>query len=308
LAFPVPSSTLPVARRVLEVFRSFRDARCYPVVVPLAFGSPSELLVRADRLSPVFLSWDSSRRPLARCVSCSPPPSTWSVRVHSHPTLPPGFGSELPGSNSRSVLVVSHHLDGFLRVETCGLVASRCQSWGSSRFLLSVAACRRSGRGRSSHSPRRSYPSKNSLDSSCSASPRPLPPRRSAPFEAVDLGALLHRRVCDVTAPLRVTRILSFLGFVPLQGTVRTVTPSTVRVGLGSVSGRTVAIRRWGRGAMRPAYPSVGSSCRLGEPGLSMLSESVRSRSLRGVVRARAGVASRRCPASCRRPSWGSSR
>jgi hypothetical protein len=30
--------------------------------------------------------------------------------------------------------VVSHHLDGFLRAEVCGLVASRCRSWGSPRF------------------------------------------------------------------------------------------------------------------------------------------------------------------------------
>jgi len=242
------------------------------------------------------------------CVSRTAPPSTCPRRVHSRPTFPSGFGSELAGSDSRSALVVSHHLDGFLRVETCGLVASRCRSWGSSRFLASIAAGRRSGRGRSSHSPRRSYPSKNSLDSSCSASPRPLPPRRSASFEAVDLEALLHRRVCDVTAPLRVTRILSFLGFVPLQGPVRTVTPSTVRAGLGSVSGRTVAIRRWGRGAMRPAYPSVGSSagwanlacrCFRSLSGAEVCEESFAPVRELPLVGARA---------SCRRPSWGSSR
>jgi hypothetical protein len=37
-------------------------------------------------------------------------------------------------SSSRSVLVVSHHLDGFLRAKDHGLVASRYRSWGSPRF------------------------------------------------------------------------------------------------------------------------------------------------------------------------------
>jgi len=40
----------------------------------------------------------------------------------------------VPPSKSRSVLVVSHHLDGFLRSASCGLVASRYRSWGSPRF------------------------------------------------------------------------------------------------------------------------------------------------------------------------------
>jgi len=33
-----------------------------------------------------------------------------------------------------SARVVSHHLGGFLRCTNLGLVASRCRSWGSSRF------------------------------------------------------------------------------------------------------------------------------------------------------------------------------
>jgi hypothetical protein len=55
----------------------------------------------------------------------------------STPALDPKvarFGLEVPPSKSRSVLVVSHHLDGFLRCCGRGLVASRCRSWGSSCF------------------------------------------------------------------------------------------------------------------------------------------------------------------------------
>jgi len=44
-----------------------------------------------------------------------------------------GLGSRHPASKSRSVLVVLHHLDGFLRLRSRGLVASRCRSWGSRR-------------------------------------------------------------------------------------------------------------------------------------------------------------------------------
>jgi len=44
------------------------------------------------------------------------------------------FGSGIPAPESRSDLAVSHRLAGFLRAMTCGLVASRCRSWGSPRF------------------------------------------------------------------------------------------------------------------------------------------------------------------------------
>jgi hypothetical protein len=50
-------------------------------------------------------------------------------------TASPCFGPEgYHPPKSRSVLVVSHHLDGFLRFMSCGLVASRCRSWGPPRF------------------------------------------------------------------------------------------------------------------------------------------------------------------------------
>jgi hypothetical protein len=50
------------------------------------------------------------------------------------------FGPTLPNAWSRSALVVSRHLDGFLRAEGRGFVAPRCQSWSSPRFSLVIAS------------------------------------------------------------------------------------------------------------------------------------------------------------------------
>jgi hypothetical protein len=212
---------------------------------PLASGSSPELLSRADRLSPV-----SSRGIRRDERSRDRPPYRPFIDMASTRPLPPdvaiGLRIRAASSGSCSVLVVSHHLDGFLRVETCGLVASRYRSWSSPRFLRSIATCCRSCRGRASRSPRCVHPSKNSRDRSCSASPRPLPPRRSAPFGAVDLEVLFHDRVCDVASALQMTRILSFLGFCPLQGP------------RGAVSSRSVSIRRWVGGEERSLRWFIG--------------------------------------------------
>jgi hypothetical protein len=65
------------------------------------------------------------------------PPPTSPARVHFPSTSgcpAVAFGPTAPPVQPCSALVVSHHLDGFLRVQACGLVASRCRSWGSPRF------------------------------------------------------------------------------------------------------------------------------------------------------------------------------
>jgi hypothetical protein len=106
------------------------------------------------------------------------------------------FGSGLPASTSRSVLVVSHHLDGLLRFESRGFVAPRCQSWDSSRFPSHrppfLPAFWADGTGLDgSEDPRDAVhtPRRSPLDRSRTASPQPLPPRR---FH--DLEALLRNR------------------------------------------------------------------------------------------------------------------
>jgi len=68
----------------------------------------------------------------------------------------------------------------------CRSIASCCRSWGSSRFILRAAFADRASRPpRASPSPRRvSYPSKNPLASSRTASPRPLPSYGSTDLRA----------------------------------------------------------------------------------------------------------------------------
>jgi hypothetical protein len=77
--------------------------------------------------------------PLPLLQSVSPPrlaPSRWPplmgfasplrrhlhTRVHSHPIRRSGFGHRLPHRQSRSALVVSHHLDGLLREQAVSLL------------------------------------------------------------------------------------------------------------------------------------------------------------------------------------------
>jgi len=61
-------------------------------------------------------------------------PSTDMLSARLLPETEASFGLAALPAKSRSALVVSHHLDGFLRTMSHGLVASRCQPWGSTRF------------------------------------------------------------------------------------------------------------------------------------------------------------------------------
>jgi hypothetical protein len=170
----------------------------------------------------------------------SAPPSTCLPSVHSrgcrHRASDPSSRLE-----SRSVLVVSHHLDGFLRSGDCGLVASRCRSWGSPRFPHLAAIFTAEAMGWiDPHVPRRrrSYPPKDST--------------RLQPYRVTAAVAFLPFFLCSSRASVRTrcrARIssrsprrpstsrrfstcesvtsshrcqwydaLSSLGFVPLQG------------------------------------------------------------------------------------------
>jgi len=159
------------------------------------------------------------------------------------------FGTRLP-PDSRSDLTVSHGLAGFLRRRTRGLVASRCRSWGSTRFHRAIGwlpapsdsaiagrfRCRspRSGLPRIVfRTPRRTPPSR-----SRTVSPRPLPSRTSpfppsptvptlplpaAPFvpmpeRTLSLRALLREKVRTGAHLVQVGDSLSSLGLVPLRG------------------------------------------------------------------------------------------
>jgi len=138
-----------------------------------------------------FSTWVSSAMPATwTCSAPVAPPSTCSRSVHS---CADGQSALRPRRyhppKSRSALVVSHHLDGFLRFASRGLVASRCRSWGPSRFRT----------GRLAEGQRATMLSRNAGFEpfeeipavSRTASPRPLPscrspattaPARSAPL------------------------------------------------------------------------------------------------------------------------------
>jgi len=134
--------------------------------------------------------------------------------------------------------VVSHHLDGFLRARSCGLVASRCRSWGSLRFRTARVDLPKQGRRSGTFPQRVSHPSKETprrqphrvtaavalLPLACRAHRRPVPPRcqdgagtphctvasASRPCSATESVTAPHRRRHGWSSPP--------LGFVPLRG------------------------------------------------------------------------------------------
>jgi hypothetical protein len=171
---------------------------------PSGLGSPSEYSPVAPVGRTDLLSWDS------RAVE----PDCSGYRSHPSTDMPPSVHSRThlsarasvprePPSKSRSVLVVSHHLDGFLRSEVAGLLhpaASRGVhrvSWLSrvpSR-PLDESRCRRECRcppRDDFHTPRR-IP----LDDSRTTSPWPLPPCRSPRFRSTPPTASVARVGCQ---------------------------------------------------------------------------------------------------------------
>jgi hypothetical protein len=118
--------------------------RRHSMTVSVSFEASAQLPgpSRSHRSGAEAPSWDTGTLPLLGFVTCSP--------LHRHapcastpgpgpsrdpiPVAPKSRGPTAPPVQPRSVLVVSHHLDGFLRTRSRGLVASRCRSWGSPRF------------------------------------------------------------------------------------------------------------------------------------------------------------------------------
>jgi hypothetical protein len=167
LVFPAPPSMipLPVIRGVFHppLARPAPEgtARCEPLTfAPLRSFHPSPWPIQRPSLL------GSSTRPGTEIPDDVPLRPSIDIRPSVHSRADPrvvASASRVPPPKSRSVLVVSHHLDGFLRCVVCGLVASRCQSWGPPRCY-----------------PRcRTVPLEELLADSRSASPRSLPPCRS---------------------------------------------------------------------------------------------------------------------------------
>lgn len=121
----------------------------------MTFASPSERrVVRGARLqqlpagsalaSPEIRSSCVSSLPLIRPTRVSPSHLTVSrqaIYTSTPSDVAATFGQRGPTRQSRSALVVSHHLDGFFRVEVPGLLHPGTGR-GSPRLLHRAAACR----------------------------------------------------------------------------------------------------------------------------------------------------------------------
>jgi hypothetical protein len=137
---------------------------------PVVFAVPSACSPRADAIASTHLGF------AAPCPFPTSPPQSTPTRSTSRSR----FGRSVPTGRSRSTLVVSHHLGGFLLREVCGFVAPRYQiglRWVSGACRLQEFALRRAPRGRYGplplhrelHTPRRTSPARSRV-----ASPRRL--------------------------------------------------------------------------------------------------------------------------------------
>jgi len=123
-----------------------------------------------------------SPRPAADIASC----------VHSRKVQAPAFGQPLPHGRSRSALVVSHHLDGFLRTRFAGLLhpaASRgslaCLTTHAGRSLH--VQCARSAQTRREFFERRHAPESTCRRAASHVTPMPI--HRPRPVSRAPPGA-----------------------------------------------------------------------------------------------------------------------
>jgi hypothetical protein len=140
LVSPTPSSTF-ACRQVRPRGCRSPSARSIPegtVRANLLTFAP--LRSRTDRPGRFLglLSWVPSARPSTRARRCACRPSIDMLAKRPLPRRRPvvASASRVPPPKSRSARVVSHHLGGFLRFASRGLVASRCRSWGPPRFRI----------------------------------------------------------------------------------------------------------------------------------------------------------------------------
>ncbi len=155
LAFEVVQVSLPVVGKLrLNGLRRFPPAVSpFPVAAP---GLPYRRMLECFHMNirlPAFTSRSArpigtgppdTRRPQASAEHHTVLPSSDSILrgpllrhlQRSTPEAPEGTPSDrgCHTTASRSALVVSHHLGGFLRAAGPGLVASRYRTWGSLRF------------------------------------------------------------------------------------------------------------------------------------------------------------------------------
>ena len=165
MAFTAPPIALTVAGRAFEVFPYAH--RCSRASSRFRRVPPPSLAASTTSARPPGVATRSTTRALCElCVSSNAEaaaaassltrgrglhvdhpstssrlllavPSVGSPFSPSTPDIAPkrcAIGSLVPTRESRSVLVVSHHLDGFLRTDGADTVAARCRPWGPPCF------------------------------------------------------------------------------------------------------------------------------------------------------------------------------
>jgi hypothetical protein len=215
LAFPAPSSALAVADRTLEVFPSSR-LRLASRAAQVHRVRPDDVGPRGLRLSfrALRLCWNSSQPPKRSRV---PPlvgfaafrPSAVRPSACPLPEAEASFGPTVPAADSRSVHVVSHHLDGFLHAGAAGLLHPAA-SLGVRRVSRSGFPVTRGCPASPSRSPRRgSYPSKSS--------PHQQPYRITAAVALLPLLHVLLARTCSTGAERGITPAAEAAGALPVH-------------------------------------------------------------------------------------------
>jgi hypothetical protein len=138
-AWPSPRSLMPFHRFRSQLQGLPTDARSR-VSVRTSASAPSRRVQRA-RLERDHLTLVARKRTSSTTRSCLPRTRSFLGPLLRHlqrstPEAPEGTssGRGCHTTASRSALVVSHHLGGFLRAAGPGLVASRYRTWGSLRF------------------------------------------------------------------------------------------------------------------------------------------------------------------------------
>jgi hypothetical protein len=181
-------------------------------VLPRLRGTFRAPLVHLDRSSPVRLSWDSFSRvcPTSDMPRLRPLPEDVAISVRPVAAKRP----------TCSVLVVSHHRNGFLRTRGLGSIAPRSRMRFAA-FLEDrparqpVAEATICTDGDMSPFPASAVHTLRRIPLACSrtASLQPLPSCRCDDFKA-----LLRRRVRSVHGRCRSHPPYTSMGFVPLQG------------------------------------------------------------------------------------------
>jgi hypothetical protein len=216
-SYGLPRSLLDLARCPGGSSRSSArsaNVRLTSVVVPSGLQLSSRAPHSPRPALTGLLSWDSSGRRSRVRPPCCPSIDTLSLRP-----LPPNVTVRLRirvaklGFPFRPRGLTPPRRFPPLRESRACCIPLPILGFAAFLTTRPPTRCRSSGRSTVAFPATRPTPRRTPLADSRTASPQPLPPRRSARRRAVDLEAFLRHRVRSAEPPLPEIRTLSFLGF-----------------------------------------------------------------------------------------------